>query len=61
MTPEEFRRHGYQAIDWIADYLARPERYPVLAKVKPGELTDALPAAGPERGEIGRASCRERV
>jgi aromatic-L-amino-acid decarboxylase len=51
MTPEEFRRHGYQAIDWIADYLARPERYPVLAKVKPGELTDALPAAGPERGE----------
>jgi aromatic-L-amino-acid decarboxylase len=51
MTPEEFRRHGYRAIDWIADYLARPERYPVLAPVKPGELTDALPAAGPERGE----------
>ena len=51
MTPEEFRRYGYQAIDWIADYLARPERYPVLAPVKPGELTDALPAAGPERGE----------
>ena len=49
MTPEEFRRHGYQAIDWIADYLARPERFPVLAQVKPGELTDALPAAGPER------------
>ena len=51
MTPEEFRRYGYQAIDWIADYLARPERYPVLAHVKPGELTDALPAGGPERGE----------
>ena len=51
MTPEEFRRYGYQAIDWIADYLARPERYPVLAQVKPGELTDALPAGGPERGE----------
>jgi len=51
MTPEEFRRHGYRAIDWIADYLARPERYPVLAQIKPGELTDSLPAAGPERGE----------
>ena len=51
MTPEEFRRHGHQAVDWIADYLARPERYPVLAQVAPGQLTDALPAAGPECGE----------
>ncbi len=51
MTPEEFRRYGYQTIDWIADYLARPERYPVLPSVKPGQLTDALPARGPEFGE----------
>lgn len=51
MTPEEFRRHGHQAIDWIAEFLENPGRYPVLPAVKPGELTDALPAAGPERGE----------
>ena len=51
MTPEEFRRHGYKAIDWVADYLAHAERYPVLPPVKPGELTDALPAHGPEKGE----------
>lgn len=51
MTPEEFRRYGHQAIDWVADYLAHPERFPVLPSVKPGELTDALPACGPERGE----------
>ena len=51
MTPEEFRRYGHQAIDWVADYLAHPERYPVLPSVKPGQLTDALPACGPERGE----------
>jgi len=51
MTPAEFRQHGYRAIDWIADYLADPGRYPVLPSVKPGELIDALPAAGPERGE----------
>jgi len=51
MTPDEFRRYGYQAIDWIADFLERPERYPVLATVKPGQLTDALPACGPECGE----------
>ncbi len=51
MTPEDFRRHGHQAIDWIADFLADPGRYPVLPPVKPGELTDALPACGPEQGE----------
>src|SRR5580693_5740609 len=51
MTPEEFRRYGHQAIDWVADYLAHADRYPVLPHVKPGELTDALPACGPEKGE----------
>jgi aromatic-L-amino-acid decarboxylase len=51
MTPEEFRKCGHQAIDWVADYLTDPGRYPVLARVKPGELTDALPARGPEQGE----------
>jgi aromatic-L-amino-acid/L-tryptophan decarboxylase len=51
MTPEEFRLYGHQAIDWVADYLAHVERYPVLPPVKPGQLTDALPAHGPERGE----------
>ena len=51
MSPEEFRRYGYQAIDWIAEYLANPQRYPVLPAIQPGELTDRLPAAGPECGE----------
>src|SRR5208283_2968924 len=51
MTPEEFRLYGHQAVDWIAEYLAHPERYPVLPPVKPGQLTTALPARGPERGE----------
>jgi aromatic-L-amino-acid decarboxylase len=51
MTPDEFRQYGHQTVDWIADYLANAGRYPVLARVKPGQLTDALPACGPERGE----------
>ena len=51
MTPEEFRRYGHRTIDWVADYLANPGRYPVLPHVKPGELTDALPGCGPEQGE----------
>jgi aromatic-L-amino-acid decarboxylase len=51
MTPDEFRRHGHEAIEWIAEFLENPGRYPVLPRVRPGELTDALPGAGPETGE----------
>jgi aromatic-L-amino-acid decarboxylase len=51
MSPEEFRRFAHEAVDWIAGYLADPERYPVLPKIRPGELVDALPGSGPEAGE----------
>ncbi|HWS55226.1 MAG TPA: pyridoxal-dependent decarboxylase [Pyrinomonadaceae bacterium] len=51
MDAEEFRRHGHALIDWVADYLARGGRYPVLAQVRPGELRSRLPASPPPRGE----------
>ena len=51
MDPAEFRRHGHALVEWIAEYLAGSERYPVLSRVAPGELRRALPAAAPERGE----------
>jgi aromatic-L-amino-acid decarboxylase len=51
MTPEEFRRHGHVVVDWIADYHARIESFPVLSQVKPGETRAALPANPPAQGE----------
>ena len=51
MNSDQFRTYGHRAIDWVADFLARPERFPVLPPVQPGQLTDALPATGPEHGE----------
>src|SRR4051812_9559438 len=51
MDPSEFRRHGHLLVDWIADYFEHAERYPVLARVRPGDITAALPAAAPEDGE----------
>ncbi|MBP7571199.1 MAG: hypothetical protein KBA95_14155, partial [Acidobacteria bacterium] len=51
MDPETFRREGYRVVDWIARYFAEPERYPVMSRVRPGEVRGALPAAAPERGE----------
>lgn len=51
MSPAEFRKHGHTVIDWIADYLDRPEQWPVLPDVKPGELRSALPQSPPLHGE----------
>jgi len=51
MTPEEFRRHGHQVVDWIADYQARIASFPVLARVMPGEVRGRLPAEPPQQPE----------
>ncbi|HEY6302940.1 MAG TPA: pyridoxal-dependent decarboxylase [Terriglobales bacterium] len=51
MSPEEFRRQGHALVDWIADYHSRIESFPVLSRVKPGEIRSKLPANAPERGE----------
>jgi aromatic-L-amino-acid decarboxylase len=51
MDPAEFRRSGHALVEWIAEYLSGSERYPVLARVAPGTVRDALPDAAPEAGE----------
>ncbi len=51
MNPEEFRKHGHEVVDWIANYLETIREYPVLPHVKPGALVDRLPASGPDTGE----------
>ncbi|MFQ5789470.1 MAG: pyridoxal phosphate-dependent decarboxylase family protein [Acidobacteriota bacterium] len=59
MPPEELQRWGYRLIDWIADYLRHPERYPVLSRAKPGEIRSLLPSAPPERPESMEAIFRD--
>lgn len=51
MTPDDFRRHGKEMVDWIADYYERVETLPVLSQVKPGDIRSALPPAPPQTGE----------
>ena len=48
---EDFRREGHRLIDWIARYLANPEPFPVVPRVRPGELRVALPARPPVHPE----------
>ena len=51
MDPEAFRKEAHRIADWIADYFAAPDRYPVLARVRPGDIRRALPSSAPEHGE----------
>jgi aromatic-L-amino-acid/L-tryptophan decarboxylase len=48
---EDFRKSAHAAVDWIADYLGHIREYPVLPRVAPGDLIDALPHSGPDEGE----------
>jgi aromatic-L-amino-acid/L-tryptophan decarboxylase len=51
MSPDEFRQWGYKFVDWVADYLGHPERYPVLSQVEPGSIRRQLPVSPPQKGE----------
>ncbi len=47
MTNEEFRKYGGEILTWIAEYFTNPERYRVLANVKPGEVRKRFPQSPP--------------
>jgi aromatic-L-amino-acid/L-tryptophan decarboxylase len=51
MDPEAFRRYAHDAVDWIADYLAHPGRYPVQREIEPGTIRSGLPPSPPEAPE----------
>ena len=51
MPAEEFRRYGYEIVDWIANYFEHIDEYPVLSQVQPGWLKDSQPKSAPENGE----------
>jgi aromatic-L-amino-acid decarboxylase len=52
MSADQFREEGKKVIDWIADYYENIEKFPVLSKVKPGEIKASLPENPPQKGEL---------
>jgi len=48
---EQFRKHGHQLIDWIADYYNHPENYPVLSQLQPGDIQKQIPSSPPQQAE----------
>jgi len=47
----DFRDNGAAALEWAARYLERVPELPVLAQVRPGELSARLPHSAPEQPE----------
>ena len=38
MTPDEFRRWGAEAVEWVARYMEKVEEFPVLSRSAPGDI-----------------------
>lgn len=48
---EKFRTYAHQFVDWMADYMASVEKYPVKSQVAPKEIYQQIPERMPEQGE----------
>ncbi len=51
MSLDEFRKHGHDLIDWIADYLGTIESRPVDHQVQPGDVRAMIPDRAPAAAE----------
>ncbi len=51
MHPDEFRRHGHELVDWIAEYLSRSGELPITPDVLPGDIRRRIAPAPPDAGE----------
>ncbi len=48
---EEFKRDALEFVNWITEYLAGVENFPVRSKVRYGEIKEQFPSVPPARGE----------
>lgn len=59
MTPDEFRAHGHEVVEWVASYMERVGELPIVPSVEPGEIRGRLPDAAPEEPEPFAALLRD--
>jgi aromatic-L-amino-acid/L-tryptophan decarboxylase len=59
MTPDEFRRQGHAAVEWVASYLERVDDLPVASTVRPGDVRARLPRELPAGGDSIDAILRD--
>ena len=55
MTPDDFRKHAHELVEWMAGYMENVENYPVKSSVKPGEIFSKIPDSPPSQPESFKA------
>src|SRR5664280_1875430 len=43
MTPDEFRKHAHELVEWMAGYMENVSSLPVKSSVEPGEIFKKIP------------------
>jgi aromatic-L-amino-acid/L-tryptophan decarboxylase len=51
MDNQVFREQAHRMVDWMADYMAEVENFPVKSQVHPGDIYQSLPELAPSKGE----------
>lgn len=51
MPPEEYREHGRRVVDFITEYLAGNNPYPILSRIRAGDIRAELPSSPPVKAE----------
>ena len=51
MTPDEFRKHAHDLVEWMAGYMENVKELPVKSSVTPGEIFNKIPDIPPSRSE----------
>jgi len=51
MDREEFKKFGYQFVDWVVDYLEDVGKFLVCSPLKPGQMKSRLPLQPPLQAE----------
>jgi aromatic-L-amino-acid/L-tryptophan decarboxylase len=59
MTPDEFRKHAHELVEWMAGYMENVENRPVRSSVKPGEIFNKIPDKPPLLSESFESLMRD--
>ncbi|MCF8241692.1 MAG: amino acid decarboxylase [Melioribacteraceae bacterium] len=51
MSGDDFKKYGYELVDWIANYLSDLDNIPVLPDIVPGDIEKKLPTKPPFSNE----------
>jgi len=51
MTPDEFRKHAHELVEWMAGYMENVSSLPVKSSVEPGEIFKKIPDKPPQSPE----------